>query len=125
MTVKGAKLYPGTDKCVAVSQLSNHLFSKPGAARLSHPLPGVDSSVDPDSRTVASTSAELRRGSRRGNESNLCANTRCQKSCLTCLQHIQRATLVALTNHNLADQAGVLSHQHVLETVDLKRSHSL
>lgn len=60
---------------VAVSQLSNHLLSEPGAASLGHPLPGVDSSVDPDGGTVASTSAELRRGSKQGVETNLCANT--------------------------------------------------
>lgn len=51
----------------SVSQSSNHLFGKPGAARLSDPLPGVDSSVDPDGRTVGSTSAELGQGLRRGN----------------------------------------------------------
>lgn len=42
----------------------------------------------------------------------------------TYLEHVQGATLVALTNHNLADQAGILSHQHVLETVDLKGNHT-
>lgn len=47
-----------------------------------------------------------------------------QTACFTYLQHIQGATLVALTNHDLADQAGILSHQHVLETVDLKQSHT-
>ena len=38
------------------------------------------------------------------------------------LQHVDGATLVALTNHNLADQAGILAHQHVLEVVDLKKT---
>lgn len=83
----------------------------------------MDSSVDPDSGTVASTGAELRRGKKRGNESNLWAN-QWTSSGLTYLQDIQGATLVALANHSLADQAGILSHQHVLETVDLKWSHS-
>lgn len=58
-----------------MSELSTHLFSKPGATSLRHPLPGVDSSVDPDSGTVASTSAELGRGREQGNETNLRANT--------------------------------------------------
>lgn len=52
----------------SVSQLSNHLFGKPGAASLSDPLPGVDSSVDPDGGAVGSTSAELGRGWKRGNK---------------------------------------------------------
>lgn len=116
---------PLKNNWVAVSRLANHLFSEPGAASLSHPLPGVDSSVDPDSGTVASTGAELGRGSKQGNEANPCANTWYQKSCFTNLQHVQGATLVALTNHNLADQAGILTHQHVLEAVDLKPSHTL
>lgn len=37
------------------------------------------------------------------------------------LQHIQGTALVALTNHYLADHAGVLSHQRVLEPVDLNQ----
>lgn len=44
------------------------------------------------------------------------------------LEHIQGTALVALTDHHLAHQTGILSHQHVLELVDLnqkKRSHSL
>lgn len=43
-----------------------HLLGEPGAAGLSDPLSGVDSSVDPDGGTVGSTSAELRnrKGSR-------------------------------------------------------------
>lgn len=36
------------------------------------------------------------------------------------LEHIKRTPLIALTNHYLADQVGILSNQHVLETVDLK-----
>lgn len=44
--------------------------------------------------------------------------------CFTYLEHVQGATLVALTNHNLADQAGILSHQYVLETVDLEGNHT-
>lgn len=36
------------------------------------------------------------------------------------LEHIKRTALIALTDHYLADQVGVLSNQHVLETVDLK-----
>lgn len=35
------------------------------------------------------------------------------------LEHIQGAALVALANHHLAHQTGILSHQHVLELVDL------
>lgn len=42
-------------------------------------------------------------------------------ACFTYLEHIQGTTLVALTDHNLADQFGILSHQHVLETVDLNQ----
>ena len=37
------------------------------------------------------------------------------------LEHIEGTALVALTDHDLADQVGILSHQHVLETVDLKQ----
>lgn len=37
------------------------------------------------------------------------------------LEHIQGTALVAVTNHDLADKVGVLSHQHVLETVDLDK----
>lgn len=36
-----------------------YLLGKPDAAGLSDPLSGVDSSVDPDGRTVGSPSAEL------------------------------------------------------------------
>lgn len=46
--------------------------------------------------------------------------TQYHKSCLTHLEHIQGTTLVALTNHKLADKARILGHQHVLEAVDLK-----
>ena len=106
----------------SVSQLSNHLFGKPGAASLSDPLPGVDSSVDPDGGAVGSTSAELGRGWKRGNKySEQWTKVR---SFSTDLKHVQGATLVAAANHNFADQAGILSHQHVLETVDLKGNHT-
>ena len=37
------------------------------------------------------------------------------------LEHIQGTTFIALTNHQLADHVGILSHQHVLETVDLNQ----
>lgn len=43
---------------------------------------------------------------------------------MTYFEHIQRAALIALTNHDLADQFGVLSHQHVLKTVDLERERN-
>lgn len=36
-----------------------HLVGCPHAGGLSHPLSGVDASVDPDGRTVLSSSAEL------------------------------------------------------------------
>lgn len=45
----------------------------------------------------------------------------CLTACFTYLEHIQVTTLVALTDYNLADQVGILSHQHVLEGVDLNQ----
>lgn len=39
------------------------------------------------------------------------------------LEHSQVTALVALTNQQLAHQSGILSHQHVLELVDLKQQH--
>lgn len=44
----------------ASSKISADLLGKPGAAGLCDPFSGVDSSVDPDGRTVGSTCAELR-----------------------------------------------------------------
>ena len=41
--------------------------------------------------------------------------------CLIHLEHTQGTSLVALTDHNLADQVGILPHQHVLEVVDLNQ----
>ncbi len=47
-------------------ELSKDLFGEPGATGLSDPLSGMDSSVDPDGGTVASSGAELRH--RKGKE---------------------------------------------------------
>lgn len=40
------------------------------------------------------------------------------------LEHIKRTAFVALPNHYLADKVGILSHQHVLEAVDLNEKHN-
>lgn len=40
------------------------------------------------------------------------------------LEHIKRTAFVALPNHYLADKVGILSHQHVLEAVDLNERHN-
>lgn len=45
--------------------------------------------------------------------------------CFIYLEHIQGTTLVALSDHNLADHVGVLSHQHVLEIVDLNQRQNI
>lgn len=102
-----------------------HLLGEPGAAGLGDPLPGVDAGVDPDGGTVAS-SAELRDRREGGCQA---LGAQCPKTLssgffwflLFYLEHNQVAALVALTNHQLAHQTGILSHQHVLELVDLKQ----
>lgn len=49
-----------------------HLLSNPGATGLRDPFSGMDPSVDPDGRTVASTGAELRQ--RKGKGVNIICN---------------------------------------------------
>lgn len=44
--------------------------------------------------------------------------------CFFYLEHIKRTAFVALANHYLADKVGILSHQHVLEAVDLNERHN-
>lgn len=50
----------------------------------------------------------------------------CSFACLFVfyLEHIKRTAFVALPNHYLADKVGILSHQHVLEAVDLNERHN-
>lgn len=105
-----------------------HLLGEPGAAGLGDPLPGVDAGVDPDGRTISS-SAELQDRKEGGCQilRNKCLKTffiiDVSSFLLFYLEHSQVAALVALTNHSLAHQNGILSHQHVLELVDLKQQH--